>query len=105
MQDEDGDWRRAGTTLPASLATFPARVDTTRFGWGEPVELPTGGDGAFSGDGLEAGSGYEWRQLARRKEPLTPRLAARMLWGRVTLATVFVSNARSFPTPWSSCTT
>ena len=80
-QDEDGDWRRAGTTLPASLGTFPLRIDTTRFGWGEPVELPTWGDGAFSGDGLEAGSGYEWRQLARRKEPLTPHLAARMIRG------------------------
>ncbi|RXZ50413.1 hypothetical protein ESP57_00890 [Agromyces fucosus] len=81
VQDEDGDWRREPTALPASLAQFPRRIDTTRYGWGTPVDVPTWGDGAFSGDGLEAGSGYEWRQLARRKEPLTPRLAARMLWG------------------------
>ncbi|MFC9558508.1 DUF6493 family protein [Agromyces sp. NPDC056965] len=81
MQDEDGDWRRAEAALPASLTPFPRRIDTTNYGWGTPVELPMWGDGAFSGDGLEAGSGFEWRQLARRQAPLTPRLAARMLGG------------------------
>lgn len=81
VQDEDGDWRRAATALPASLTPFPSRVDTAGFGWGGPNELPTWGDGAYSGDGLEAGSGFAWRQLARRGAPLTPRLAARMLGG------------------------
>ncbi|KRC62496.1 hypothetical protein ASE14_01275 [Agromyces sp. Root81] len=81
VPDEDGDWRRAATTLPASLTPFPRRIDTTGFGWGTPIELPTWGDGAYSGDGLDAGSGFAWRQLARRNAPLTPRLAARMLCG------------------------
>ncbi|MFB9310014.1 hypothetical protein BJY17_000531 [Agromyces hippuratus] len=81
VQDEDGDWRRDVIALPASLAQFPRRIDTTRYGWGTPLELPTWGDGTCSRDGLEAGSGFEWRQLARRSAPLTPRLAARMLCG------------------------
>lgn len=81
VQDEDGDWRRAVTALPASLTPFPRRIDTASFGWGRPIELPTWGDGAYSDDGLESGSGFAWRQLARRGAPLTPRLAARMLGG------------------------
>ncbi|MFF2273802.1 hypothetical protein ACFVTX_16120 [Agromyces sp. NPDC058136] len=79
--DEDGDWVRAATVLPESLAPFPPRLDTSRYGWGAPDELPNWGDGTFAGDGLEAGSGAAWRQLARRGAPLGPRLAARMLGG------------------------
>lgn len=81
VRDEDGDWTRAAAVLPASLAAFPPRLDTARYGWGKPVELPNWSDGAFAGDGLEPGSGVAWRQLARRGAPLGPRLAARMLGG------------------------
>ncbi|MGH3706164.1 MAG: DUF6493 family protein, partial [Agromyces sp.] len=81
VRDEDGDWSRAEAALPTSLGPFPPRLDTTRYGWGKPVELPNWGDGTFAADGLEPGSGAEWRQLARRSTPLGPRLAALMLGG------------------------
>lgn len=81
VRDEDGEWSRASTELPASLAPFPRRIDPNGLGWGTPVELPTWGDGAYGGDWVHAGSGVEWRQLARRGSPLTPRLAARLLGG------------------------
>lgn len=81
VRDEDGEWNRAATELPASLAPFPRRVDPNGFGWGEPVVLPGWGDGAFAGDWVHAGSGVEWRQLARRGAPLTPRLSARLIGG------------------------
>jgi len=81
VQDEDGDWFRAETSLPASLAAFPPRLDPSRYGWGSPVELPGWGDGTHSGDWLEAASGYTWRQLARRARPFGPRQAAALLGG------------------------
>jgi len=81
VRDEDGDWVRAEVELPSSLAAFPKRLDTSRYGWGDPAELPSWNDGAFSGDGLDAGSGVVWHQLARRGAALGPLMAARMLGG------------------------
>lgn len=81
VQDEDGDWERAVTAIPASLAEFPPRLDPSRYGWGSPVELPGWGDGTHSGDWLEASSGYTWRQLARRARPFGPRQAAAVIGG------------------------
>ncbi|MFK4729236.1 hypothetical protein ROT00_06075 [Agromyces mediolanus] len=81
VQDEDGDWARADTALPASLAGFPPRLDPARYGWGTAYELPGWDDGAYFGDWSEPGSGFAWRQLARRGRPLGPRLAAAMLGG------------------------
>ncbi|MFD6055274.1 hypothetical protein [Agromyces sp. NPDC060279] len=81
VRDEDGDWSRAETALPASLSGFPPRLDPSRYGWGSPVELPGWGDGTHSGDWLEAASGYTWRQLARRARPFGPRQAAALIGG------------------------
>lgn len=81
VRDEDGDWTRAAIVLPGSLDAFPPRIDPSRYGWGRPAELPNWSDGAFAGDGLEAGSGIRWRQLARRGAPLGPLLTAQMIGG------------------------